>query len=217
MIGNVGSSVWSTLSQTQSAQRPPTKPDAESMFATLDADGDGEVTSTELSAVFGSEDSDSVTALMSSMDSDESGSISQSELSDSIESVLSQLREQASAQGMPPPPPPAEEEFAAMDADGDGSISVDELSSAFAARAEATGETGPSAEDFLARFDSDGDGALSEAELAEAHQPPPGPPPEAASESAEGLDQEFVATVLNLYMSNLGLGEATESSIVTSA
>jgi len=213
MIGNISASFasWST---GQSAGTPPSKPDPAKMFESIDADGNGEISESELTDVLGSDSN--VTTLLSSFDADGNGTVTQSEFTSSMESVLEQLKGQAGAFGMPPPPPP-EDAFSSLDANGDGSVTSTELSDAFSALAEQTGTQGPSAEDFMSRFDTNGDGVLSESELSNAQQRPPGPPPSAGMEDPNS-DQQFIATVLNAYMSSAGLLDDTSSStLITSA
>jgi len=214
MIGNVASTSFQSWAQTQSMGAPPPKPDPAKLFAAIDADSNGEVSTSELTDILGSNRSEDVSALLSSLDADGNGTVSQNEFTSSVESVLTQLRDQAGAFGMPPPPPP-EDAFTTLDANGDGSVSQTELSDAFSARAEASGMQGPSAEDFMARFDTNGDGTLSESELIDAQQPPPAPPPDAQTDES-AMDQQFIATVLNQYLSNSSLFDGS-STFVASA
>lgn len=204
MVGNVASTSFQSWAQTQSMGAPPPKPDPAKLFAAIDADSNGEVSTSELTDILGSNRSEDVSALLSSLDADGNGTVSQNEFTSSVESVLTQLRDQAGAFGMPPPPPP-EDAFTTLDANGDGSVSQTELSDAFSARAE----------DFMARFDTNGDGTLSESELIDAQQPPPAPPPGAQTDES-AMDQQFIATVLNQYLSNSSLFDGS-STFVASA
>ncbi|TVO68769.1 hypothetical protein FHP89_17880 [Denitromonas ohlonensis] len=223
MIGTVGStSTQAWGNQVSGQQNRPPPPDFAKMFSAIDGDSDGMVTETELSqALQGSgstQDSDDIASLLSSLDTDGDGSVGQSEFTTAMESVLGQLQAQAGMSGMrppPPPPPDASEMFSSIDADSSGSITSTELSSAFAAQAEATGRSGPNADDFLARFDSDGDGSLTEAELTAGIEAGPpgrgGPPPGEGADEASNSSQ-FIANVLRHYLESASLGLTSSTS-----
>lgn len=68
--------------------------------------------------------------------------------------------------------------FASADADGDGTLTADELAADMAAHAPpgASGDTATMAADLISKGDTDGDGKLSSSEFA-ALKPPEGPPP----------------------------------------
>ncbi len=229
MIGNVGAtSVQAWGNQVSGQQNRPPPPDFAKMFSAIDGDSDGAVTESELlQALQGggsTQDSEDIASLLSSLDTDGDGSIGQSEFTTAMESVLGQLQAQAGMGGMrppPPPPPDASEMFSSIDADSDGSLTSAELSSAFAARAEATERSGPSAEDFLARFDSDGDGSLTEAELKagfEAGRPGRGEPPPGGGADEATNSSQFIANVLRQYLDSASLGlNSSTSSLSTSA
>ncbi len=223
MIGNVGAtSVQAWGNQVSAQQNRPPPPDFAKMFSAIDGDSDGAVTESELlQALQGgssTQDSEDIASLLSSLDTDGDGSIGQSEFTTAMESVLGQLQAQAGMGGMrppPPPPPDASDMFSSIDADSSGSLTSAELSSAFAARTEATGRSGPSADDFLARFDSDGDGSLTEAELTaglEAGRPGhDGPPPGGGADEATNSSQ-FIANVLRQYLDSASLGLDSSTS-----
>ena len=116
----------------------------------------------------------------------------------------------------------AAEIFSGADADGDGSLTAEELTADFAAHAppgaDATGG-GPRAEDLIAAGDSDGDGALSAEEFSALKPPqggpPPGGPPPAGGAGGSEEEQTYDAADTNedgsVSMSEL-LASLTSSS-----
>lgn len=87
--------------------------------------------------------------------------------------------------------------FAGADAEGDGSLTAEELSADMAAHAPPGAEGTDSASraaDFLAAADSDGDGALSSEEFSamkpQGGPPPGGPPPAGGSTSTAEAEEE---------------------------
>lgn len=137
---------------------------ADEMFAAADSDGDGTLTRAEFDAALKA-------AQPQSFD---------------LSGQSTQAFAGARCKGMPPPPQGegGKDPIAALDSDGDGSVSAAEF-----------GLDGASAsvKQLFAAIDGDGDGALSTAETdafrekftqatGGAHPPPPGPPPGAGSE-----------------------------------
>jgi len=135
-------------------QGPPPPPDASAMSAgmisDLDTNGDGNLSAEELG---------DLSDQLASADTDSDGLISQEELASAISDQIESLSEaNASAmQGSPPPPPDAAAMSARMisdlDANGDGSLSAEELGDL---------------SDQLASADTDSDGLISQEELASA-------------------------------------------------
>jgi Ca2+-binding EF-hand superfamily protein len=119
----------------------------EDLFSSIDSDGDGSVSKTELKSF-----ADSLSAQM--------------------QSALLGAQESGGAQGAfgPPPPPPGDGKSAAdmlseMDTDGDGSVSSDELKAFGEAHGPKSGKGAQMAEEAFASADTDGDGKLSSAEF----------------------------------------------------
>ncbi len=139
------SSYFQTRSSSPSTEESKAGAGLEDLFSSIDSDGDGSVSKTELKSF-----ADSLSAQM--------------------QSALLGAQESGGAQGAfgPPPPSPGEGKSAAdmmseMDTDGDGTVSADELK----AFGEAHGpKSGKGAEKAFAPADADGDGKLSSAEFA---------------------------------------------------
>jgi Ca2+-binding EF-hand superfamily protein len=131
---------------------------------------------------------DRATKLLSQMDSDGDGKVSQTEFAAFDEAMKAQAPE-----GPPPPPPPTgdsegvkapssnqglpspEALFSTGDADGDGSLSLDELSAMLAAGPQNAPPVGgpPSSDALFSTGDTDGDGSLSVTELSAMFQAAP--------------------------------------------
>jgi Ca2+-binding EF-hand superfamily protein len=141
------SSYFQTRSSTQSAEESGAGASLEDLFSSIDSDGDGSVSKTELKSF-----ADSLSAQM--------------------QSALLGAQESGGAQGAfgPPPPPPGEGKSAAdmmseMDTDGDGSVSSDELKAFGEAHGPKSSERASKAEEAFASADTDGDGKLSSEEF----------------------------------------------------
>ncbi len=169
------------------------------LFARLDADEDGQINQDEfteaLSKRLGTEatsDTSQIESIFGEIDGDADGKITVDEFKQGLQTMR--------GAGGPPPPPPgppptggpaggsSEELWSEIDADGDGSATIEELTADFAAReaerAEKTGSSGAlSTEDFAAKlkeFDEDGDGSLTSTEFEsfwQAMREEQGPPP----------------------------------------
>jgi len=178
----------------------------EKMFAAMDANGDGDVSKTELqslldkmSAASGTSSTVSVDDIMNSVDTDGDGSLSKSEFaasgpkpkdsygSDNLSAQMStaQFAHMAGAGGPPPGPPPGGD-LSSLDENDDGSISSAEFG------VDASSSDSKLTELFNA-IDTDGSGSLSSDETAafkaamEAARPP-APPQEMQSQSSSMID-----------------------------
>jgi Ca2+-binding EF-hand superfamily protein len=128
------------------------------MFNKIDTGGDGAIGKSEFSAMAGQNASSLVDELFGKMDTDQDSLISKTE----FDAALSKLEQQMKSgdagmqamSGMPPPPPPPDQVFDTADADGDGSVSKDEL----------TAVLGKKGADIFSRIDTDGDGLISRTE-----------------------------------------------------
>lgn len=174
----------------------------QSMFSSLDKNGDGTVSQDEFSAGRPSDVSaNQSAALFGSLNTSGTGALTYDEyvagsesaadstsakLSGEMMSKILDMIQQAQGTDRPQPPSSADM-FANMDTDGDGSVTQAEF---VAARPENVSEE--QATDFFSRLDTEGTGALTEEQFSSAMEanrpagPPPGmmpPPAEAASET----------------------------------
>lgn len=161
-ISAIGSS---GISQTQMQQM------RQAMFSKLDEDGDGTISSSELSSATKSSSSSSgqslsASKILSALDTDQDGSITSSEFNAGMDSFESAMKTMAQSsgfqgmQGMPPGPPPGDGEdmFSKMDSDGDGSVSKSEFEAA-----SPDGNTSK-ADEIFSTIDTDQDGTISASE-----------------------------------------------------
>ena len=160
------------------------------LFASIDSDGDGSLSGSELSAALSSQEQDAqidIDGLLGLLDQDGGGSVSESEFAQAL---------------APPPPPPPEEGQApdlqsllsGLDTDGDGLSGQEELAAA---------SDSDQASELIALLDLDGDGSLGLEELAEglrAERAPPPPPEDATADSGTQDDatRQAYASLLQL-------------------
>jgi Ca2+-binding EF-hand superfamily protein len=171
MISSVSNytSYTSTSSTTQNARSQQLQ---KQLFAKLDSNGDGAVDQDELKSALSQKSDDGLLVNLSKqfgdLDSDDSGSLSAEEMT-----------------AMAPPPPPQDQApntdladalISALDADGDGAISSDELRNGLTS----AGSSADSNQIFSA-LDKNKDGTVSQDELTASLTPPPPPPPQQAS------------------------------------
>lgn len=158
---------------------------ADALISALDADGDGAISSDELSNGLTSAGSSAdSTEIFSALDKNEDGTVSKDELAASL---------------TPPPLPQqvsSEELFSQLDADSDGSVTATELSSALQADSTSSTSTDTSAA-LLKVLDSDSSGGVSNDELKSALQ--------AGREKStdSSTDQANVTEALNKMIANL--------------
>jgi Ca2+-binding EF-hand superfamily protein len=135
--------------QAMSGMPPPPPPDQ--VFDAADANSDGSVTQDELAAVLGDKAAD----VFSQVDTDGDGKISRTE----DEAFRAKMEEQmgkgdSGMQAMSGMPPPPDKVFDTADADGDKSVTQDEL----------TAILGDEGADIFSQVDTDGDGKISRTE-----------------------------------------------------
>ncbi|WP_419711513.1 XopAW family type III secretion system calcium-binding effector [Pseudomonas sp. NFX224] len=201
MIGSVSNYTSYTGTSSATAGSARSQQFQKELLTKLDSNSDGAVDQDELSSALSQKSDDGLLVSLSKnfadLDSDESGSLSTEEL----------------AAMAPPPPPPRDEApnteladalISALDADGDGAISSDELSSGLTS----AGSTADSSQVFSA-LDKNEDGTISQDELASSLTPPP-PPRETSSEEtfsvadADTLTAQSTSTeALNKMIANL--------------
>ncbi|MNS49798.1 EF hand [compost metagenome] len=166
MIGSISSNYSNYTSSTtsNSARNQQLQKD---LLAKLDSNSDGTVDQNELKSVLSQQTDDGLLVNLSKnftdLDSDGSGSLSGEEMA-----VMA-----------PPPPPPGDEApntdladalISALDADGDGTISSDELSSALQASNSNSSTSTDTSAALLKALDSDSSGGVSSDELKAALQ-----------------------------------------------
>ncbi|MFV0930381.1 XopAW family type III secretion system calcium-binding effector [Pseudomonas jessenii] len=166
MIGSISSNYSNYTSSTtsNSARNQQLQKD---LLAKLDSNSDGTVDQNELKSVLSQQTDDGLLVNLSKnftdLDSDGSGSLSGEEMA-----VMA-----------PPPPPPGDEApntdladalISALDADGDGTISSDELSSALQASNSSSSTNTDTSTALLKVLDSDSSGGVSSDELKAALQ-----------------------------------------------
>ncbi|VVQ20787.1 hypothetical protein PS925_04830 [Pseudomonas fluorescens] len=196
-FGDLDSDASGSLSaEEMTAMAPPPPPPhdqapdtdlADALISTLDSDGDGAISSDELSSGLTRAGSTADSnELFSALDKNKDGTVSQDELTASL---------------TPPPPPPpqidSDELFSQLDADGDGSVTATELSSAVQTSDSATSTTDTSAA-LLKVLDSDSSGGVSSDELKAALQAGRERPEEEQTASTQSTTEALNRMIANL-------------------
>lgn len=157
----------SLSSEEMAAMAPPPPPDkstdqapntelADAVISALDADGNGTISSDELSNGLNSAGSSADSSqIFSALDKNQDGTVSKDELA-------------ASLTPQPPQQASSDELFSSLDADSDGSVSGSELTSALQAGHSSTSSDTSAA--LLKALDSDSSGGVSRDELKAALQ-----------------------------------------------
>jgi hypothetical protein len=128
-------------------------------FKKIDQDGDGKISKNELKAGMPSKgNGPSVEDIFSKVDTNQDGMIDQTE----DKAAFEQMRKNPPPGGPPDAAKMATRLFKKADADGDGKITIDELSAALP-----NDTKGLSAQDLFNSVDSDDDGTISQSELEE--------------------------------------------------
>lgn len=213
MIGSVSSySTYTSTSNTVSSSVRSQQFQKE-LLTKLDTDGNGSVDQEELKSALSQTSDDGILVSLSDnfgdLDSDSSGDLSSEEM----------------AAMAPPPPPPRDQApdteladalLSVLDADGDGGISSDELSSGLAN----AGSSADSQQVFSV-LDKNEDGTVSLDELAASLSTPPPPPPQQQASSEELFSQLDVdgdgSVTASELTSTLQASDGTSTSTDTSA
>ena len=125
------------------------------MFNQIDSNGDGSIDKSELSALSGQKASSLVDEIFGKMDTDQDSLVSMIEFDSSLAKLEQQMKNGGSGMsGMSGMPPPPDKVFDTADANGDGSVTQDEL----------TAVLGQRGADVFSQVDTDGDGKISRTE-----------------------------------------------------
>jgi Ca2+-binding EF-hand superfamily protein len=148
-------------------------------FKKIDQDGNGKITKDELKAGMPQDGKGpSVDDIFSKVDTNQDGVINEAE----DKAAFEQMRKNPPPDGPPDASQMATQLFKKADADGDGKITVDELTAILP-----KDTNGLSADDLLKSLDSDGDSTISQSELEDSiktmmeQRQPNLPPPENSS------------------------------------
>ncbi|RBL70526.1 histidine kinase [Pseudomonas sp. MWU13-2625] len=195
-FGDLDSDDSGSLSaEEMTAMAPPPPPQdqapntdlADALISALDTDGDGAISSDELSTGLTSAGSSADSnQIFSALDKNKDGTVSQDELSASL---------------TPPPPPQqasSDELFSQLDADGDGNISATELSSALQTSDNTSTTSTDTSAVLLKVLDSDSSGGVSSDELKAAIQTGRERPPEEQTASTQTTSEALNRMIANL-------------------
>jgi Ca2+-binding EF-hand superfamily protein len=175
--GHFRSDTLSALLSTQSVDDV-----AKSVMEAGDADGDGKLTTSEISSALTAKapegapdgatgEDDLASKIMAALDSDGDGSLSTSEISTAISNAASHASQAHAARGRHHGPPPADGAqgssgasgvFETLDKNQDGVVSAEELA---AANSSDSTDGTKAASDMVKAADQDGDGSLSGGEF----------------------------------------------------
>ncbi|MFZ3281793.1 XopAW family type III secretion system calcium-binding effector [Pseudomonas sp.] len=196
-FGDLDSDASGSLSaEEMTAMAPPSPPPgdqapttelADALISALDTDGDGAISSDELSSGLTSAGSTADSnELFSALDKNKDGTVSQDELTASL---------------TPPPPPPhinSDELFSQLDADGDGSVTATELSSALQTSNSTSSTSTDTSAALLKVLDSDSSGSVSSDELKAALQAGRERPDEQQTASTQSTTDALNRMIANL-------------------
>ncbi|QAY87550.1 XopAW family type III secretion system calcium-binding effector [Pseudomonas arsenicoxydans] len=186
--GNLSSEEMAAMAPPPPSQhdQPPSTELADALISALDANGDGAISSDELSNGLSSADSSADNKeIFSALDKNEDGTVSKDELTASL---------------TPPPPPQqvsSDALFSQLDTDSDGSVTATELSSALQASNGTSSTNTDTSAALLKALDSDSSGGVNSDELKAALQAGR----EKTSDSSTG--QFNVNEALNKMIANL--------------
>lgn len=127
----------------------------EKMFNQIDTSKDGSIDKSEFAALAQQNSSSLVDELFSNMDTDQDSLVSMIEFDATLAKLEQQMKKGDSGmQAMSGMPPPPDKVFDTADADGDDSVTQDEL----------TAVLGDKGADIFSQVDTDGDGKISRTE-----------------------------------------------------
>jgi len=160
MVDGIGSST--SIDRSQMAKK---------FFAKMDANSDGSLDASELSAMSKDGKGPSAEQILSKWDADGDGKISESENQTAMESAPERPGRNSSTSSADGKSQMFAELLKKFDSDGDGALNETEINSM-----QQNGQ-GPSGADMLAKFDTDGNGSIDESENAAIEKSMPPPPP----------------------------------------
>ena len=153
MVSSVSGNSFSSASMVKMRQE---------MFSMIDQNSDGSLDKSELQSLSGKGSSE-IDNFINKLDTNGDSAISQQEFEAGLSKLFQEMKSQAggmSAAPPPPPPPPSsggessQDRFNSLDTNGDGYLSVDEL----------TAGGVPDADKIFSQIDTDGDNKISQSE-----------------------------------------------------
>lgn len=206
MFNSISSGV-SSMMPNASFQRPEMNSEAmaEELVAAADSDGDGAISEAEFSAFHENRgDSSEIQSLFEQMDESGDGTLSSSEISETLQQLEQQFREMNMSQnegsqkpmGPPPGPPDVSELFSSSDTDGSDTLSFEEFSQSI--QSPDGQDNTQRLEEMFAQADSNEDGELTQEEL-EAAMKENAPPPPQNTDSEEQVSS-LIQSILDSYL-----------------
>lgn len=176
------------------------------LFSSLDADGDGTISQSEMETALSNSDKTKVDSVFSQLDADGNGSISTDELKSGVKQAMAGHHHHDKTAS---DDTSLDQIFSSLDTNGDGTVSQSEM------EASLSNSNKTSVDSVFSQLDADGNGSISQAELkdgikqAMANDRPPPPPPTASNDTS--FQDYFTAN------STSSTGATTASSLTASS